>query len=176
MKGNEPEKDYKGYEYKRVVVKENQFSFYIDCYKNFGWALDENTPVKNERGQSTFQMKRDRTILNKTELTRLERNFDACLLEMDKLEQSKTTVPMILTMSCGLIGTAFMAGSVFAVTATPPMIWLCVLLAVPGFAGWILPYFIYRKGVEKRTQKIEPFIVIKQNEIDEICRKGFSLL
>ncbi len=69
-----------------------------------------------------------------------------------------------------------MAGSVFAVTAEPPIIWLCVLLAIPGFLGWILPYFIYRRGVKKRIEKVAPYIEAKYEEIDEICRKGYSLL
>ena len=31
----------------------------------------------------------------------------------------------------GILGTAFMTGSVFAVVAEPPIIWLTILLAVP---------------------------------------------
>lgn len=168
--------DYKSFEYKQIAVPEKELSFCIDCYRNLGWFPDENTPVRNERGQSLIQLKRDRRIANKVELSRLEHNFDACLAELEKLENSKTTIPTIHTLTCGLAGTAFMAGSVFAVTAEPPIIWLCVLLAIPGFLGWILPYFIYRRGVKKRIEKVAPYIGAKYEEIDEICRKGYSLL
>ena len=106
----------------------------------------------------------------------MEHNFDACLAELEKLEFSKTTMPLVGTLTCGLAGTAFMAGSVFAVTAQPPIIWLCVLLAIPGFLGWIFPYFIYHKGIAMRIKKITPYINAKYDEIDEICRKGYSLL
>lgn len=170
------EKDYKSYDYKQVVVKEMHASYCIDCYTNFGWILDENKPARQERGQSLIWFKRDRQIINKAELTRLERNFDACLAELSELERSKYVRPTIISTVCGLLGTAFLAGATFASVAAPPIVWLAILLAVPGFLGWILPYFIYRKGVAERTAEITPFINAKHDEIDKICEKGHSLL
>ena len=69
-----------------------------------------------------------------------------------------------------------MAGSVFAVTHQPPVYWLCILLAVPAFIGWIIPYFVYCRMVESKTQKVQPLIEAKQEEIYEICEKGHALL
>jgi len=168
--------DYTAYDYKDVVVKESSASFYIDCCKNFGWSLDENKSIQTERGQCRIWFKRDKNILNKAELTRLERNFDACVSELDALRRSIFVRPTVVSTVCALIGTAFMALSVFAVTAEPPVIWLCVLFAVPGFVGWILPYFIYRSGVKRRTEKTAPFIEAKRSEMDAICQKGHGLL
>ena len=76
----------------------------------------------------------------------------------------------------GIIGTAFMAGSIFAVTHQPPIYWLCILLAVPAFSGWIAPYFVYRYVVQRKTKKLQPMIEAKQDEIYEVCEKGHSLL
>ena len=76
----------------------------------------------------------------------------------------------------GILGTAFMAGATFAVTAQPPQILLCIILAIPGFLGWILPYFLYKTGVRKQTEKITPLIEEKYDEIYEICEKGNKLL
>ena len=53
---------------------------------------------------------------------------------------------------------------------------LCILLAVPGFLGWALPYFLYNAGVRRQTEKITPLIEEKYDEIYEICRKGNKLL
>ena len=61
-------------------------------------------------------------------------------------------------------------------TAQPPIIALCILLAIPGFLGWIFPYFVYRKVVRKETEKINPLIEKKYDEIYEICEKGNKLL
>ena len=69
-----------------------------------------------------------------------------------------------------------MAGATFAVTAQPPQILLCIILAIPGFLGWILPYFLYKAGVRKQTEKITPPIKEKYDEIYEICEKGNKLL
>ena len=76
----------------------------------------------------------------------------------------------------GVVGTACMAGSVFAVTAEPPFIMLCILLAIPGFAGWIAPWFVYRVLVRKRSAKIQPLIEDEMEELYEVCRKGKDLL
>lgn len=121
-------------------------------------------------------MKRNRKITNKTELTRLQRNFEACVGEIQALEKNKTSGATIYAMVCGIIGTAFMAGSTFAVTAQPPHIILCIILAVPGLIGWILPYFLYKRTVWKQTEKMSLLIEEKYDEIYEICEKGNKLL
>lgn len=69
-----------------------------------------------------------------------------------------------------------MAGSVFAVTAQPPMILACIILAIPGFLGWILPYFVYRKVMHGQIAKVNPYIEAKYDEIYELCEKGNKLL
>ena len=114
--------------------------------------------------------------MNKVELTRLQRHFEADMQDIFSLENSKTSLATILALVIGILGTAFMAGSVFAVTAEPPIIWLCILLAIPAFAGWILPYFVYKKVKEEKIKKVTPYIEEKYDEIYEICEKGHSLL
>ena len=69
-----------------------------------------------------------------------------------------------------------MAGAVFAVTNDPPLYPLMVLLAVPGFAGWVLPYFIYHRLFARQHRKVQPLIDAKYQEIDQLCEKGHALL
>ena len=170
------QKEYISYEYKELNIKEEQASFYLDCYENFGWKQDENFPPQENGGMVTLKLKRNRKMVNKVELTRLQRHFEADMQDIFSLENSKTTQAMIVSLTIGIIGTAFMAGSVFAVTAAPPLIWLCILLAIPAFAGWILPYFVYKKLKEMKTKKVTPYIEEKYEEIYEICEKGHALL
>lgn len=169
-------KDYIGYEYKEVVVRSEQASLYLDCYETFGWKEDENFAAMCGSHLTTLRLKRDRKIVNKMELTRLQQHFEACANEIEALEKAKTSAATVWALVIGIIGTAFMAGSTFAVVHNPPIVWLCILLAIPGFIGWILPYFIYNRIVRKRTQKIQPLIEAKHEEIYEICEKGHSLL
>lgn len=167
---------YIGYEYKKVTVTEENASWYLDCYESFGWEQDDNAPAVSGRRIATLSLKRDRKIINKAELTRLQRNFEACVQEIDRLERSKNSTASVWALVVGIVGTAFMAGSVFAVTHEPPIIWLCILLAVPAFIGWILPYFLYRAIQGRRTVQVQPMIEAKQEEIYELCEKGHNLL
>lgn len=165
-----------GYEYKTVITSSDKASFYLDCYENFGWVADMTAPMTYGTRQTVIKLKRDRKIINKAELTRLQRNFEACVEEIAALERSRNNVPTAWAISAGIVGTAFMAGSVFAVTHTPPIIWLCVLLAIPGFAGWILPYFLFCRSKQKQIKKVQPLIDAKYDEVYTICEKGHSLL
>ncbi|MGN1350839.1 MAG: hypothetical protein ACI4VM_07580 [Anaerovoracaceae bacterium] len=169
-------KSYVGYEYKEITVGANLVSMYLDCYENFGWIAEEELPDMAKPHQATIRMKRDRKIINKMELTRLQRNFEACAHDLSKLEKAKTSAATAWALAAGIAGTVFMAGATFAVTHEPPVIWLCVLLAIPGFAGWILPYFIYRKVLKKQTEKLQPLMDEKMEEIYQVCEKGHSLL
>jgi len=169
-------RDFVGYEYKDITVPRSMESVYADGYQHFGWKLDEKSGVVTGINSSSLKLKRDRKILNKAELTRLQRQFDACANEIVALEKSKTANAMIAALIVGLIGCAFMAGSVFAVTAEPPQIVLCIILAVPGFVGWIIPYFLYKGMSLKRNQKVEPLIDEKYDEIYQVCEKANSLL
>ena len=166
------ERHFTQYEYKEITALQNQISFYLDSYECFGWELDERVPQKN----GTLSLRRDRKILNKMELTRLQRHFEACMQEINNLESSKTTKAMIVSLTIGLLGTAFMAGSVFAVTAKPLIIWLTVILAIPAFLGWALAPISYKKIVNERTKTINELIEQKYDEIYEICEKGNALI
>lgn len=174
------QRNFVGYEYKELLTESNRFSFLLDGYENFGWELDENLP-ENDRNPAAQQkkmlrLKRNRKIVNKMELTRLERHFEACVNEIDKLEREKTSVATVYAFVSGIIGTAFISGATFAVTAQPPNYILCTILAVPGFLGWIFPYFLYKKIVGKQTERITPLIEEKYEEIYDICEKGNKLL
>lgn len=176
------QRNYVGYEYKEVIADNSMVSLLLDGYENFGWevneSLTENGVAGNpgSRGKTVIRLKRDRKILNKMELTRLQRNFEACVSEIQTLEQRKTSAATAYAIVLGVIGTAFMAGSTFAVTAQPPHYFLCILLAIPGFLGWIFPHFLYKKIAGKQREKITPLIEAKYDEIYEICEKGNKLL
>lgn len=168
--------DFVGYEYKDIVVSAANASMYLDGYENFGWQENEHFQIGNSAGSVTLHLRRDRKIANKMELTRLQRNFEASMEEIAALERSKTTKAKIVALTIGLLGTAFMAGSTFAVTATPPIIWLCVLLAIPGFIGWAAPCFLYQFLVKKRTVIVTSLIEQKCDEIYTLCQKGNELI
>ena len=170
------ESEYTGYEYKKIKVTGGQLSLYLDAYECFGWQMDERLSGLTGDGLFLLRLKRGRKIMNKMELTRLERNFEGCMEEIAQLEREKTKTATAVSIAAGIIGTAFLAGATFAVTAAPPKILLCILLAVPGIFGWALPYFLYRHIVKIKTAAIAPLIDKKYDEIDELMKKGHALL
>ena len=179
---------YVGYEYREISVPRKYASLCLDSYPCFGWEEDPNQGRPGRRRgpaipaapgpkeMETLCFRRARSISGKAELTRLQRNFDSCVAELKALERAKRTQGMIAALTVGILGTALIAGSTFAAVSTPPNLWLMILLAVPGFLGWILPYFLYRAMVRRKTVQIEPLIEQTYDEINDICQKGSRLL
>ncbi|RAU93315.1 hypothetical protein [Paenibacillus sp. YN15] len=163
-----------GYEYKEITVSRTMESVHADCYENFGWTLEGTSQPIQGISSVALKFKRDRKIRNKAELTRLQRQLDACIRDVEMLEKSKTTSAAVAAFSLGIVGTAFMAGSVFAYIGG--LTALSVILAVPAFAGWIIPYFSYMTIRQKRTAAVAPMIDEKYDEIYEICEKANTLL
>lgn len=167
------------YDYKEVTVESEHASMILDGYENFGWHSDgifSEGGNLSEQSRTLIRMKRDRKIINKAELTRLQQNFESCIDQIISLEHSKKTTAAAAALIIGIIGTAFMAGSVFAITEEPPYFALSILLAIPGFIGWIIPYFLYKAIARRKEETVAPLIDAKLDEIYEICEKGNHLL
>lgn len=163
-----------GYEYQEVSVKNGMSSVYADGYENFVWKLENSNFASGKPDSVVMKFKRDRKIRNKPQLTRLQRQFDAIASEIVSLESSKRVKASIVAYAVGIIGTAFMAGSVFSVTAG--LVIPCIILAIPAFFGWILPYFLYRSIEKKKTAAVTPLIDSKYDELYTVCEKASSLL
>ena len=163
-----------GFEYMEVTAKRGMESMYADSYENFGWEFTGSSAPEDQGGSVTMKFKRDRKLRNKAELTRLQRQFESCAREIEALEHSKATAAAVAAFTIGLIGTAFLGGAVFAYLAG--LLPLMVILAVPGFVGWIVPYFCYQKLLRKREQKVAPLIDQKNDEIYAVCEQGCRLL
>ena len=166
-------REFMGYEYKNVTVKHEIADIYIDCFPYFGWILERKMSTLNWIKSITLKFKRDRKIINKIELTRLQREFESRIREIDKLTTSMNVNAVTMACIVGIIGTAFMAGATFAFLAD--MILLCIILAVPAFIGWIIPYFCYVKILEKKTKKNEPLIEQQYDLMYEACEKANML-
>lgn len=111
------QKNFIGYEYRDITVKKTMQSVYADSFVNFGWVAEGIGEAVGKVDSVVIKFKRDRKIRNKSELTRLQRQFEACAAEIVSLEKSKVTRAVAIAYVVGVIGCAFMAGSVFAVTA-----------------------------------------------------------
>ncbi|MBC6316306.1 hypothetical protein [Listeria grandensis] len=166
--------DFVGYEYTDITINQDKESLFVDGYTNFGWDLDSITKPVQALATLKIKFKRDRKIRNKAELTRLQRQFDACVDEMEQLERSKKTTARIVAYGIALVGTIGMACSVFAVTSG--LITLSIIFAIPGVLGWLLPYFSYKKLYQKKAAEITILMDQKNEELYEVSKKANHLL
>ena len=168
------EDNYIGFEYKDVIIARDKECLYSDGYPSFGWKLEPHTASMTGFSAVNLRFKRDRKIRNKAELTRLQHQFENNVKEVEKLEQSKTTLASIAAYTIGLAGTAFMAGSVFAFIADK--VPLSIVLAVPALVGWALGYLGFVKLRNKRIETVTPLIEQQYDAIHEVCEKAHRLL
>lgn len=166
--------NFVGFEYKELTVRRSIESIFTDSYHSFGWELEETSTPPAGMLHVTLKFKRDRNIRNKAELTRLQQQFEAGVNEIKTLEHSKVVGASTAAYIIGVVGTAFMAGSVFAYMAG--MLPLMVALAIPGFVGWIIPYWCFKGIRGKKTAQVTPLIDKKYDEIYEVCEKASGLL
>ena len=171
---NEQGSHYVGYEYLETTANQRAESLYVDSYLSFGWQFDGRSVPEGRADRVTLKFKRDRKLRNKAELTRLQRKFEADLHEIETLERDKFRTAAIVAITIGLIGTSLLAGAMFAYLYA--MLPLMAVLAVPGFLGWLLPYFCYRHLLRVRGERIKPLIEQKQDEIDTVCEQASHLL
>ncbi len=175
MEKNEKDKDgYTGYEYRDMTVKRSMAELYEDNLTSFGWQVESCSDSVKGILYVTLHLKRDRLLRNRAELTRLQRQFENEADDVRRLEISKRTDASAAAFGIGIIGTAFMAGSVFGYLDGRRM--LMILLAVPAFAGWIVPYFCYSVMYRKKSASVVPLIEAKYDEIYETGRKAHALL
>ena len=165
------EKNFTMNEYLDVNVSQDLLPICSDCYRALGWTI---VNTSNGIGTVTMKLQRDRKINNRTALCDLQRKCEEAFKSIERLEKSKTKNAMAASIGIGIIGTAFMTGSVFAYLAS--MIPLCVILAIPGFIGWTLPYFLYKKIEKQSINKAAPIIDQNYDVIYEACEKASKLL
>lgn len=162
------------YEYKDVTVKRDMEAIYTDGYQSFGWKPDGRGVSLSGLTSVNLKFKRDRKITNRNELAKLQREFENCAEEIKRMEDAKVITPSVVAYTIGLVGTACMAGATFAYLAG--MIPLCIILAVPGFIGWVIPYFCYLRVKRSKTAQVAPLIDQKYDVIYEVCEKANGLL
>lgn len=81
--------NFVGYEYKEVTVKKKFSSMYADSYENFGWKLESAHEGISGKKEIILKLKRNRKIIDKAELTRLQRQFESCMKEIRRMENSR---------------------------------------------------------------------------------------
>lgn len=167
------EKQFIGYEYQERLVKKKYEPIYMDAYPNFGWSIEKYSESKQAPGKVMLYMKRNRDLINRAEIKRLENKFEASMNEIIKSDNHNQLLPTMQACVVGIVGTASMAGSVFANNAG--LLFLMIFLGIIGFIGWILPYFIYKSQYRKQKEKGQSFIESKYDAIYSVTKRAHEL-
>lgn len=161
------------YEYLEQRIPKAMQNAYIDGYANFGWTITDRTPDLG-KNTVTLKLKRDRNIPEKATLNRLQKQFEQEMASVAAMESSKTSVPTMIALAVGLLGTVFMAGSVFSYIGG--FLILSIILAVPGFVGWGLGYFSFNWAQTHRVAKLSPVLDRAYDTAADYCQQAFQLM
>lgn len=149
-------RDFVAYEYMTVKADRDREGLYRDTYQNFGWQVEGyETPLPGSTSV-TMKLKRDRRIKNRPLVLELQRKAENALETISQLERSKGSVSVAAALSVGVVGCAFLAGSVFAIEADK---WAPgIALGVVGLLGWLAGYVTYGRVKAHRTQSVADMI------------------
>lgn len=194
---------YTGCEYKTVIVNRKQENLWKDAENSLGWQLEKERPaiVKKAFGairimtaplaifggrlreiqqdhesleQVELTFKREKSLSADKNLQLLQKQFEENAESIEKIHQVPERAAAMWAYGIGLVGTVFMGGATFAVLAgmTVPG----VILAVPGFTGWIFSGVAYHKVKAKKQQEAAVLANEKQEKISHICENAAGII
>ena len=196
--------EFTGYEYKTIDVRKEMEQLWADSYASYGWELTKKEPaivkhvwgplrvmmaplallpgtpfskmiIDHESDRNTsLTFRRNKQIGNKAELIRLQHQFEIKAKEIDYLETSKKSGAAAIVYTVGLAGTVWMGFATFAYLAGN--VPACVIFAVPGILGWVLPAFIYKGARNRKTGKVNPMIEQHYDAINKLNEQGYGFI
>lgn len=175
---------FTAYEYASVRAPRDLESLYQDTYRGFGWSVEATelsdpirmlplVPAVRPAG-ATLKLKRDRGIRNRQMVQTLQRKAEGSLAAIARLEKSKTSRAMMLAVTVGLVGAAFLAGSVFLMNGGALV--LSIVLGVVGLCGWVGGFLAYVGVKARRTATVTPLIDREFEALYETSEQAARLL
>lgn len=172
--------DYVAYEFLTVDVKKDFELIYADCYENLGWHSINNSEsdsvIKNPGLDFMVKLKfkRDRRIKNRSMLVSLQKKCEGALKRIDKLEKSKESEAMIVSLSSGIAGLLTLAGAVYIFLAGE--IVFSIVLVLLSLVGFAFPLYFYKKIKSDQEYKVASLIEEQYDIIYNVCERAKSLI
>ena len=162
------------YEYATVRAERDRESLYQDTYRSLGWTIEGSSLSPANPATVTLKLKRPRRITNRPQVVELQRKAERALSEIASLEKSKSTSALATALTVGIVGTAFLAGSVFAIDADN---WgLSIPLGTVGLLGWLAGYLSFGWLKSRRTATVVPRIEDQYDIVYEASEQAAHLL
>lgn len=169
-----PDQEFVAYEYATAQVDRDLEPVYRDAYASFGWVVEGTGPSSLNTRTVTLNLKRDRRLKGQPAMVELQNSCEAALAEIVRLERSKSAASLTSSLSVGLVGTAAMAGSVFALNADAT--WLSIVLGAVGLIGWVLGFLTHGYVARRKAAQIAPLIDHAYSVVYDTCEQASRLL
>lgn len=166
--------EFVAYEYTTVRADRDLESLYRDAYRNFGWVVDGYASNVPGTSAVTLKLRRDRRIKNRALVLELQRKCQHALDSISSLERSKSTTAMAVSLGTGIVGSAFLAGSVFSLEAD--LTALSIVLGAIGLLGWVAGYVTHGRVKAKKTAQVTPLIDQQYDVVYETGEQAAHLL
>ena len=161
-------------EYTTIRVDRDLEPLYKDAYSNFGWIVEGYGPSLPNVTMITLKLKRDRRIKNRPMVLELQRKCENALTSITSLEKAKTTTAMAWSLGLGIVGSALLAGAVFAINAD--LIVLSIPLGALGLVGWMAGYLAHNRVKASKTAQLAPLIDRQCDVVYETGEQASRLL
>lgn len=172
----EKEKNFVMYDYITKEVPSAKVAMYQDAYESFGWEITSNNRGFGDMNTVTFR--RDRKIVNKQELNKLQKRIDDSFTNIDKLERQKTAKGLISSLVLGIIGTLILGGGMSLCLLNPdslPLFIAGIAIGLVGLAVCGVTYPIYTVSARKRTAVLNPIIEEQYDTVANLCEEAYAL-
>jgi hypothetical protein len=166
--------DFVAYEYTTIRVERDLEPLYKDAYSNFGWIVEGYGPSLPNVTLVSVKLKRDRRIKNRPMVLELQRQCENALTSITSLEKAKTTTAMAWSLGLGIVGSALLAGAVFAINAD--LIVLSIPLGALGLVGWTAGYLAHSRVKASKTAQLAPLIDRQYDVVYETGEQASRLL
>jgi len=162
------------YEYTTVRTDRDLEALHRDTYRNFGWETDGYGPTVPHVGAVELKLKRDRRIANRPQVLELQRSAEKALDSIRSLERSKSTAAVSVAIAIGIVGCAFLAGSIFTLNAS--LVPLSIVLGAIGLLAWLVGYLAHGRVAAARTTKVDPLIDHQYQILHDTGERANALL
>lgn len=169
------QRSFVSYDYLTVAAPRDLESLHADTYRNFGWDLESRALDPRRPGTVLLKLKRDRHLKNRGAVMELQRRCTAALDSITHLERSKSAAAMQVSLGFGIVGSALLAVSVFAMTD-----WdlpaLTIIAGALGLLGWAAGYFSHARVQARRAETVAPLIDEQYEVVYATSEEAASLL
>lgn len=142
---------------------------YIDGYRSFGWEL-ETADAQEDR----LCFRRAAKLCNRTELTRLQRQFSGIAAEIRAMRRAGANRAENGALLTGTAGAWLLACTLLFYAAG--MTGLSQAALALGLACAMLAYPVYRLLSRRLAAHYEPYLAMRYEDLDAVCRKAEALL